>query len=167
MTKRQRIKRQRLIKQMAIVAVIFLITAIMLMILSLKSCSSGDFDMAESTPSLESVSDASKFNSGEDVSNALPLRISVERISLNANTVTISVGEKNSPVATVYPENATDKSLIWTSSDVSVATVDSNGNISAVAEGSCVVTAYSNDNKNISAQINVTVTAKVEEKILI
>ena len=41
-------------------------------------------------------------------------------------------------VAYVYPENATDSSVEWNSSDPLVATVDNNGNVSALAEGEAI-----------------------------
>ncbi len=163
MTKKQMIRRQRLIKQLSVVAVIFLITTIMLMIVSLKSCTNNDFDIADSMSDLESVIDTSDIDSSQDILNTLPSSVSVDSISLNANAITLTVEQKNSPVATVFPENATDKSLTWTSSDVNIATVDANGNIIGVAEGSCIITVYSNDNKNVSAEIKVTVTAKAED----
>ncbi len=163
MTKKQMIRRQRLIKQLSVVAVIFLITTIMLMIVSLKSCTNNDFDIADSMSDLESVIDTSDIDSSQDILSTLPSSVSVDSISLNANAITLTVDQKNSPVATVFPENATDKSLTWTSSDVNIATVDANGNIIGVAEGSCIITVYSNDNKNASAEIKVTVTAKAED----
>lgn len=43
--------------------------------------------------------------------------------------------------ATVFPENATDKTVIWASSNEAVATVDQNGTVTAVAAGSATITA--------------------------
>ncbi len=47
--------------------------------------------------------------------------------------------------ATVLPENATDKSVIWTSSDDSIATVSSTGLVTGIALGTCVITVTTND----------------------
>ncbi|GIN69834.1 hypothetical protein J14TS2_03090 [Bacillus sp. J14TS2] len=58
--------------------------------------------------------------------------------------------------AKVLPENAV-KDIKWTSSDSTIATVSSNGYVSAISEGSAVITAESVRDPNISAEITVTV----------
>lgn len=63
--------------------------------------------------------------------------------------LTLGVGEQRSLSATVYPENATDKSVIWDSSDELVAVVDENGVVTAVAAGTAVVSARNGDNTGI------------------
>lgn len=57
----------------------------------------------------------------------------------------------------VKPENATNKELIYTSSDVSVATVDEDGNITAIGEGTTVITIISADKPSIKKEITITV----------
>lgn len=52
-------------------------------------------------------------------------------VKLNETEITIKVGQEFNLVATISPENATDKSVTWTSSDTSVATVDNNGKVTA------------------------------------
>ena len=52
-------------------------------------------------------------------------------------------GNKMTLIATVYPENATDKSLQWSSSDTTVLTVNNQGVVTAVGEGGAVITAES------------------------
>ncbi|MBR3409267.1 MAG: Ig domain-containing protein, partial [Candidatus Methanomethylophilaceae archaeon] len=47
--------------------------------------------------------------------------------------------------ATVSPSDATDSSIVWTSSDETIAKVDQNGNVTAVKEGSATITAKTND----------------------
>ena len=83
--------------------------------------------------------------------------VPVTSISLTPNSATIIAGSYLRNIATVSPENATDKSIRWTSSNEAVATVDSLGKVTAIAQGSAIITATTNDG-NKSATLNVTVT---------
>lgn len=85
--------------------------------------------------------------------------VGVESISLTFYSVTLQTGQSKMPIVTMSPENASDKSEIWTSSDTSVATVDDMGKITAVSEGSCTVRAASAQNPDVYAEVEVTVTA--------
>lgn len=62
-------------------------------------------------------------------------------ISLAPDTLILDVGAAGSLTATVLPANATNKSVTWTSSNSSVATVNALGSVSAITEGVAVVTA--------------------------
>ena len=67
--------------------------------------------------------------------------IPVTSITLNKSSLSLKVGEKETLIATVLPENATDKKVTWASSKEDVATVDSNGRVTAVAEGNATIIA--------------------------
>lgn len=98
----------------------------------------------------------------EQTSEAEGELVPVESIFLSLNEIRLEVGQSKMPIVTMYPENATDKSEIWTISDESVATVDELGNVTAVAEGSCMVTVTSKQNPDVSATIPVTVVSAPE-----
>ena len=66
--------------------------------------------------------------------------ISVESVALDKVKLELSVGETSTLVATVLPNNATYKSVEWSSSNTSVATVSSTGVVTGVAIGSAVIT---------------------------
>ena len=83
--------------------------------------------------------------------------VPVTSISLTLNSATIIAGSYLQNIATVSPENATDKSIKWASNNEVVATVDSLGKVTAIAQGSTIITATTNDG-NKSATLNVTVT---------
>ena len=83
-----------------------------------------------------------------------PLSISVNSIDLDADEMTLTVGDVGQLIATVGPENATDKTVTWTSSKESVATVDATGKVTAVAEGTATIKAKAG---SISATCIVTV----------
>jgi uncharacterized protein YjdB len=76
---------------------------------------------------------------------------------LNKNTATITVGGKETLIATVAPANATNKSVSWRSNDETVATVSSSGEVTAVSAGNATITVATADG-NRTAICVVTVT---------
>ena len=79
-------------------------------------------------------------------------------ITLNWSTATLFEGEDLTLTATVTPDDAADKSISWSSSNPSVATVDNTGKVTAVATGTAIITAMANDGSGVSASCEVTVT---------
>jgi uncharacterized protein YjdB len=73
----------------------------------------------------------------------VPEQVHVESISLNVNE--ISVTEDFVLTATIYPENASNKTIIWTSSNEEVAIVDQEGNVTILSAGETIITATSED----------------------
>lgn len=70
--------------------------------------------------------------------------IPVERVELNHSNLSLKVGETVVLTATIYPNNATDKTISWLSSDNTIAAVDE-GFVSALKEGAVVISAKSGD----------------------
>lgn len=70
-----------------------------------------------------------------------PDTVLAESVTLNKSELGLAVGESEKLTATVLPENTTDKSVVWTSSKDSVATVSSDGTVTAVSVGDAVITA--------------------------
>ncbi len=66
--------------------------------------------------------------------------IAVEKVTLDKTTATLTVGDTATLKATVTPDNATDKTVTWTSSDETVATVK-DGVVTAVKAGTATITA--------------------------
>lgn len=83
--------------------------------------------------------------------------ISVQSVTLDETSLSLSVGDTERLVATVTPDDATNKNVVWSSSDEAVATVDQNGIITAIKEGQATITVSSTDG-NKTASCNVTVT---------
>lgn len=84
----------------------------------------------------------------------------VESVALDKTEGVLTVGNTVTVTATVTPDTATNASVTWTSSDEAIATVDSEGKITAVAPGTATITATSDSNPDASAAYAVTVQAK-------
>lgn len=81
----------------------------------------------------------------------------IESITLDSNEGVLTVGNSVTVTATVTPDNATNATVNWTSSDEKVATVDSNGKVTAVAAGNATITATSESDGDVSADYALTV----------
>lgn len=64
-----------------------------------------------------------------------------EKISLSRESLFLAVGQSGALAAVGTPDDATDKAVSWTSSDEDVATVDTEGTVTAVGEGKAEITA--------------------------
>ena len=65
--------------------------------------------------------------------------IAVSSIRLDVEKIALNIGEEHQLVATVFPENASDKSITWTSSNPQIASVD-NGKVTALDSGETTIT---------------------------
>ncbi|MDE6380784.1 MAG: Ig-like domain-containing protein [Muribaculaceae bacterium] len=84
----------------------------------------------------------------------------VESITLSTTNLIIKEGETSQLTASVWPYDATDATVIWSSDDPSVATVDAYGNVTAVAQGAAVITATAADGSGVSADCQVIVLSR-------
>ena len=75
----------------------------------------------------------------------------VTEITLNKSELSLIVGDTVTLIATIYPANATNKKITWTSLDPSVASVNNNGVVTALSGGSASIMATSNQNDHIAA----------------
>ncbi len=83
--------------------------------------------------------------------------ISVQNVSLNKTNLNIEKGNKELLQATIEPLNATNKELIWSSSDDTIAMVTSDGLVSAVGSGRATITVRTKDGgKTATATVIVT-----------
>lgn len=71
--------------------------------------------------------------------------INVTSVSLSCDEIFMVEGETRKLDATVFPANAEDTSVSWNSADHSIATVDQSGLVTAVSEGTTIVTVVTND----------------------
>lgn len=87
----------------------------------------------------------------------------VESLTVSPESWAGIEGENFTIIATVLPEDATDKSLSWSSSDPDIAAVDQEGNVLVLKDGSCVIRVVTLDGSNLSAECIVTSRSGINE----
>lgn len=85
--------------------------------------------------------------------------IPVTSVTLNKTSLNLKKGQNEVLTATVSPDNATDKSVSWSSSDATVASVNQNGKVTALKSGNVTITAKAGEK---TATCSVTITTPVE-----
>lgn len=96
---------------------------------------------------------------GNNVTLTTAYTTSVNKVSLDKTELALTVGDTQTLIATITPDDANNKSVSWSSDKPSVATVDENGKVTAVAEGTAKITVTTVDGKKTAVCV-VTVTAK-------
>ena len=92
-------------------------------------------------------------------SDAAPASVPVTAITLNKTETSIKAGSTETlSVTSVLPEEATDKTYTWKTSDETKATVDQDGKVTAVAAGTVTIYAEANDGSGVKGNCTVTVT---------
>lgn len=127
-------------------------------ITQMETLAQTESSVPETVAQLTETTEQTQTEAAEEVGGDVEI-LDVESIDLTFYEVTLQVGQSKMPIVTMYPENAADKSEIWTTSNEAVASVDGLGNITAIAEGKCVITVTSAQNPSVSASVAVTVTA--------
>lgn len=94
---------------------------------------------SESVDNQVDRADTVTVNSGK-----ITVIVPVQTVTLNKNANSMNVGSDETLVATVKPDNATNKTVTWTTSDETVATVV-NGKVTAVGPGKAIITAKAGD----------------------
>ena len=86
-----------------------------------------------------------------------------EEITLDKNEVTVDVGRTAVLKATVLPKDTSDKTVVWSSSDESIARIGKDGRITAVALGRCEIVCTSSTNGEVQARAVVNVQQPVKK----
>lgn len=80
----------------------------------------------------------------------------ITSVTLNYSTLTLEAGKTGKLSATVLPASATDKTVTWSSSKPDVASVSSNGTVTAIKAGTALITATATNGKSASCTVTVT-----------
>lgn len=118
---------------------------------------SGDYEFPFDAIDIDSEGELKLYGSVQE-------DIKASSLELNKTSSNLEVGNKEALTATVKPDNTTNKSVKWTTSDASIATVDQNGKVTAVKAGTATIAATTQDGSNLSASCNVTITEPVDSE---
>lgn len=87
----------------------------------------------------------------------ISVNVPVAGVSLNKNTLNLAIGTSETLTASVAPADATNKEVVWSSSNEAVATVDATGKVTAVAAGTATITVTTTDGgKTAPCAVSVT-----------
>ena len=128
---------------------------------TLPSTSTADSESA-SNPSTTPSTSASNPSTAPSTSTSTSIDTTVHVTGVNVDNTSVELteGDTHQVVATVLPEDATDKSVAWSSSDEGIATVSDSGLITAISEGNATITVTTTDGAH-TATISVTVTKAI------
>ena len=87
-----------------------------------------------------------------------PAFIPVTSLELNKDSLTLQENSSDTLIATVKPDDATNRGVTWESSDTSIATVSEDGTVTAISAGNATITATAADGSGVSASCELTVT---------
>ena len=99
--------------------------------------------------------------SGVTASVSLSVEQRPTQVTLRERELNLIAGQSGTLHATVLPSDAGDRSVLWESSDPSVATVSGSGRVTAVGRGTCVITASSAADPSLTAEATVNVVQRV------
>ena len=92
--------------------------------------------------------------------NVSPVLVPVEGITLSQNSLSLYIGGSSAQLsAIVSPQNASNPAVSWSSTDGSVASVDSNGNVTPIGAGTCTIRCSATDGSGVYADCSCSVSA--------
>lgn len=126
------------------------------------SSSSQSSTSSSSSGSSSTSGSSSSSSSSSKTTTSVPSTIAVTEIQIEEKIEDMEIGENEKLTAIITPSNATDKNVTWKSSDESIATVDSTGEVTAKKSGVVIITATTSNGKSSTITINVKEPVKLE-----
>ena len=120
-----------------------------------------------SSSSASRSSTSSSSSSSTKTTSTVPTTIAVTDIKINENVTNMEEGENKKLTTIITPDNATDKNITWKSSDESIATVSTTGEVTAKKYGTVDITATSTNGKTSTIKINIKESPKTENSAII
>ena len=99
------------------------------------------------------------------VAVTVKIPVEIEKISIEAEKETLTkLGESTELKVKIEPENADAQKLIWKSENEMIAAVDENGKVTAIGNGTAIITVTTEDGKNTAS---ITITVKIPDEPVI
>ena len=99
------------------------------------------------------------------VAVTVKIPVEIEKISIEAEKETLTkIGESTELKVKIEPENADAQKLIWKSDNEMIAAVDENGKVTAIGNGTAIITVTTEDGKNTAS---ITITVKIPDEPVI
>lgn len=111
--------------------------------------------VSEGTALIRATAGGKRADCFVTVSDPAHATIKIGRLTFDASTLSLEVGSSKTITVTIEPSNATERTLVWSSSNQQVATVN-NGVVTGVKKGSAIITATSNNNVRANCVVTVT-----------
>ena len=125
-------------------------------------CPYSSSSQSSTSSSGSSSTSSSSSSSSSKTTTSITRTIAVTEIQIEEKIENMEIGENEKLTAIITPSNATDKNVTWQSSDESIATVDSTGEVIAKKSGVVTITATTSNGKSSTITINVKEPVKLE-----
>ena len=102
-----------------------------------------------------------------DVLLAKVTAIPVSSITISGGDFSLTAGMTKQMSAEAFPANATEKRVLWSSSDTNVATISASGLVSGIAAGTAVITAAARDDSGVSGSVTANITVVPVQSVTI
>lgn len=123
---------------------------------SASSSSSSKSTSNKKSSSSKTTSSQSSASTEKSSASTAPKTIAVTSVQIQDKSKTeLTTGESYKLTATIEPTNATNNQITWSSNDTSIATVNSNGEVTALKEGTVKITSKSSNGKEDSIELNI------------
>lgn len=122
---------------------------------SSSSSSQSSSSSSSSSQSSSSSSSSSQSDSSNVSTTTKPTTVAVTEIQINENPETLEVGASKMLTVTITPNNATNKEITWKTSDESVATISTTGEVMAKKAGTVDITASTTNGKTSTIRIQI------------
>ena len=125
-------------------------------------CPYSSSSQSSTSSSGSSSTSSSSSSSSSKTTTSIPHTIAVTEIQIEEKIENMEIGENEKLTAIITPSNAIDKNVTWQSSDESIATVDSTGEVIVKKSGVVTITATTSNGKSSTITINVKEPVKLE-----
>ncbi|MBQ2938454.1 MAG: Ig-like domain-containing protein [Clostridia bacterium] len=132
-----------------------------------STTSSSSSSKSSSSNNSKSTSSSTSTKTTTTTTTTTPSSIAATGIQINENIESMEVGENKKITATITPENTTDKNIDWKTSDESIATISTTGEITAKKAGTVEITASTANGKTNTIKISIKEKEKTENTTII